>query len=193
MRPGRYAAVLAAFGCQRLAELAYSARNERRIRTRGRIAPQAAASSFKWIVLTNAALFSLPALERLLRRRTQVPAAAIAIGWMAALGGMALRISVLASLGPAWTARALVPAELRVIDRGPYRLIRHPNYLALGLEFFGLPLIGGAYYSALGLSLVNAGLLSIRIRDEERLLMAIPEYRRRMAAKPRFIPRLKSR
>jgi len=55
-----------------------------------RIAPQAAASAFKWIVLTNAALFSLPALERLLRRRKKVPPAAIAIGWVGALGGTAL-------------------------------------------------------------------------------------------------------
>ncbi|HSO93905.1 MAG TPA: isoprenylcysteine carboxylmethyltransferase family protein [Candidatus Dormibacteraeota bacterium] len=193
MRPGRYAAVLAAFGCQRLAELAYSARNERRIRARSRIAPQAAASSYKWIVLTNTALFLLPALERVLRRRSHVPAAAIAIGWMAALGGTALRLSVLASLGPAWTARALVPTDLQVIDRGPYRLIRHPNYLALGLEFIGLPLIGGAYYSAAGLSLLNAGLLATRIREEESLLMAIPEYRLRMADKPRFLPRLTNR
>ena len=193
MSPGRYAAVLAAFGCQRLLELAYSARNERRIRAKGRIAPQAAASAFKWIVLTNAALFSLPALERLLRRRKKVPPAASAIGWVGALGGTALRLSVLASLGPAWTARALVPADLQVIDRGPYRFIRHPNYLALGLEFAGLPLIGGAYYSALGLSLLNGWLLFGRIREEEALLLAIPEYGLRMSGKPRFVPRLTNR
>jgi len=145
--PGRYLAVLLAFGSQRLIELAYSRRNERRIRARNAAVPSAAASSFKWIVLTNAALFTLPAVERFLRRRHRVPAAVMAIGWLGALGGLGLRLSVLRSLGQAWTVRALVPADLPVVDRGPYRFIRHPNYLALGLEFAGLPLLGGAYGS----------------------------------------------
>ena len=189
MRPGRYLLLLAAFGSQRLIELGYSMRNERRMRSTGRVATQAAASSFKWIVLTNVALFSVPAIERYLKRDRPVPVTSMAIGWFGALAGAALRLSVIASLGPAWNARALVPSELPVVDRGPYRLIRHPNYVALGMEFLGLPLIGGAYYSAAGLSLLNAWLLSTRIREEERLLMASAEYRLRMAAKPRFVPR----
>jgi len=89
--------------------------------------------------------------------------------------------------------RAVVPSDLPVVDRGPYRFIRHPNYVALGLEFLGLPLIGGAYLSAAGLGLANALLLRRRIADEEALLMAIPAYRLRMAHKPRFLPRLSAR
>jgi len=193
MSSGRYLALLAAFGSQRLIELGYSARNERQIRRHDAAVPRAAGSSFKWIVLTNVGLFSLPALEHFLRRRQHVPRVVIATGWLGALGGLALRVSVLASLGHAWTARALVPADLSVVDRGPYRFIRHPNYLALGLEFGGLPLLGGAYCSAVSLSLVNGWLLSRRIREEEALLMTVPDYRRRMAGKPRFIPRLTSR
>ena len=192
MSPGRYLAVLLAFGSQRLIELAYSRRNERRIRARNAAVPSAAASSFKWIVLTNAALFTLPAVERFLRRRQRVPAAVMAIGWLGALGGLGLRLSVLRSLGQAWTVRALVPADLPVVDRGPYRFIRHPNYLALGLEFAGLPLLGGAYGSAVLLSLINGWLLAERIQQEEALLMVIPEYQRRMGQKPRFVPRLTS-
>ena len=85
------------------------------------------------------------------------------------------------------------PSDLPVVDRGPYRFIRHPNYVALGLEFLGLPLIGGAYLSAVGLGLANALLLGRRIGDEEALLMTIPAYRERMAHKPRFVPRLSGR
>jgi methyltransferase len=191
--PGRYLVVLLAFGSQRLVELAYSSRNERRIRARDAAVPRAAAGSFKWIALTNVALFTLPAVERFLRRRRRVPAAVIAIGWLGALGGLGLRLSVLRSLGQAWTVRAFVPADLPVVDRGPYRFVRHPNYLALGLEFAGLPLLGGAYVSATLLSLVNGWLLSERIQEEEALLMAIPDYRLRMGGKPRFVPRLTSR
>ena len=107
-----------------------------------------------------------------------------------ALAAVALRLSVLLTLREAWNVRALVPEDLRVIDRGPYRYVRHPNYVALALEFLGLPLMGGAYLSAIGLSIVNALLLRERIREEEALLMAIPAYRERMGEKPRFLPRM---
>ena len=192
MSPGRYRAVLFIFGAQRGIELVYSARNERAIRRRQPDAPQAGRSLFKWIALVNLGLFTLPALERTLRRRPP-PAPIAAAGWIAALTAVALRLSVLASLRGAWTVRAVVPSDGPVVDRGPYHWIRHPNYLALGLEFLGLPLIGGAYLSALGLGLANAWLLSRRIQEEEALLMAIPGYRELMAHKPRFVPRLSGR
>lgn len=191
MSPRRYAAVLLAFGAQRGLELLYSARNERLIRGRQPSAPQAAGSIFKWIALVNAGLFTLPALERWWRGHPP-PAPIAAAGWIASVSALVLRLSVVLSLRGSWTVRAVVPSDLRVIDRGPYRFIRHPNYVALGLEFLGLPLIGGAYASAVGLGLANALLLRRRIRDEDALLMAIPAYRERMADKPAFLPRLLS-
>ncbi|MDQ6709611.1 MAG: hypothetical protein M3Z11_03535 [Candidatus Dormibacteraeota bacterium] len=184
----QYVGVLAAFGLPRLAELAHSRRNERRIRSRAGQVPHAAAPLFRWIVLVNVALFTVPIGERVLRRR-RVPWLASTIGWLAALSALLLRLSVVMSLRDSWTARALVPPDLTVIDHGPYRFIRHPNYLALGLEFAGLPLIGGAYWSAIGLSSVNAALLAGRIKAEERLLNAVPGYRERMGWKGRFVPR----
>ena len=192
MSPVRYAVVLLAFGMQRGFELAYSARNERAIRARQPSAPQASERIFRWIALANLGLFTLPILERVWRRRSP-PALVAGIGWIAALSAVALRLSVIASLREAWTVRAVVPSDLPVVDRGPYRFIRHPNYVALGLEFLGLPLIGGAYLSAVGLGVANALLLRRRIGDEEALLMAIPAYRQRMAHKPRFMPRLIAR
>ena len=191
MRAGRYAIVLFVFGAQRGVELLYSARNERLIHRRQPDAPQAGRSVFQWIALINVGLFTLPALERALRRRPP-PAPMAAIGWLAAVSAVALRLSVLVSLRGAWTVRALVPSDLPVVDHGPYRFIRHPNYVALALEFLGLPLIGGAYLSALGLGVANALLLGRRIREEDALLMAIPAYRERMGDKPRFVPRLLS-
>jgi len=191
VRAGRYAVVLFVFGAQRGIELLYSARNERMIHRRQPGAPQAGRSVFGWIAFVNVALFTVPALERALRRRPPPPPVA-AIGWVATLSAVALRLSVLASLRGSWTVRAVVPSDLRVVDRGPYRFIRHPNYVALALEFLGLPLIGGAYLSALVLGVANAALLGRRIRDEDALLMAIPSYRERMGDKPRFVPRLVS-
>jgi methyltransferase len=189
--PGRYACILLTFGAQRVLELLYSAKNEGTIRRRQPAAPVAAPSIFKWIALANLGLFTLPALERWRRRRPAPPLVA-GFGWVAALSGVALRLSVLLSLRGSWSVHAVVPDNLRVVDRGPYRFIRHPNYVALGLEFLGLPLIGGAYLSAFGLGLANAALLYQRIVEEDALLMAIPAYRERMGSKPRFLPRLLS-
>jgi methyltransferase len=177
---------------QRGLELAYSARNERAIRTRQPSAPQASERIFRGIALVNLGLFTLPLLERVWSRRSP-PAIVAGVGWITAVTAVALRLSVITSLRGAWTVRAVVPSDLPVVDSGPYRFIRHPNYVALGLEFLGLPLIGGAYLTAVGLGLANALLLGQRIGDEEALLMAIPAYRQRMAHKPRFLPRLSGR
>jgi methyltransferase len=189
---GRYAGILLLFATQRVIELLYSKRNERQIHERQPEAPQAGRSVWEGIAAVNLGLFTLPAIERAWRRRTP-PGPVAALGWTAAITAVALRLSVIASLRESWNVRAVVPTDLRVVDSGPYRFVRHPNYVALGLEFLGLPLIGGAYMSALGLGLANALLLRQRIREEDALLMAIPAYRERMGGKPRFLPRLSGR
>jgi len=189
---GAYALVVIGFGMQRLVELRYSGRNERRMAERHARTSEAGVSVFRRIALLHLGLFTLPVLERWLRRRPP-PRPIAAFGWLTAVSAAALRLSVLATLREQWNVRAIVPDDLQVIVRGPYRFIRHPNYLALGLEFFGLPLIGGAYYSAVALSLATAWLLARRIPEEEALLDAIPGYRERMGFKPRFIPRPTSR
>ena len=188
MSGGRYAGVLLLFATQRFIELLYSERNERQIHRRQHDAPQAGRSVWGGIAAVNLGLFTLPVLERVWRRRPS-PRPVAALGWAAAIAAVGLRLSVIASLRESWNVRAMVPSDLRVVDRGPYRYIRHPNYVALGLEFLGLPLIGGAYASAVGLSLANALLLRRRIREEDALLMEIPAYRERMADKPAFLPR----
>lgn len=190
MRPGRYALILFGFGLQRLAELAYSLRNEARIRQTSPQAPSAAAASFRWMAAANVALFTLPVVEVALRK-PRVPRVVTAAGWVGALTALGLRISVLRALGDQWTVRALVPPSLRVVDHGPYRYVRHPNYVAVALEFASLPLLGGAYLSAVGLSLANAMLLRQRIAEEERLLQLVPGYLERMGGKPRFVPRFR--
>jgi methyltransferase len=84
--------------------------------------------------------------------------------------------------------RAVVPRDLVPVARGPYRYVRHPNYLAVVIEFAALPLAGGARFSALALSALNALVLADRVRAEERLLEARPGYARLFAGKARFIP-----
>jgi methyltransferase len=166
---------------QRLSELALSRSRERQL-VQG---TQAAAKSYPLMVAAHSALVTLPLIEiAALRRRPRAP-----LAWVAVLAAATLlRRWSIRTLGASWNARAVVPPNLRPVVDGPYRLIRHPNYVAVILEFLALPLAGGAWLSALGLSALNGLVLFDRIREEERLLAAIPGYEQALGGKARFIP-----
>jgi len=103
-----------------------------------------------------------------------------------ALAAQLLRYWAISTLGERWNTRIIfVPGDTPV-TAGPYRYIRHPNYVAVILEFLCLPLIHGGYLTALLFSLGNAALLFVRIRAEEQALGA--EYQRAFASRPRFLP-----
>jgi methyltransferase len=172
--------LVAGLGAMRLAEVAWSSRNLRRSGAGGRAAPR----SFPLMVAANVALFTLCVVPRRRRPPPAVEAAALA-GLAAAVG---LRLWVIASLGPAWNVKGLVPEEMTVVTRGPYRWVRHPNYLAVIVEFACLPVAVGAYGEAVLLSAANAAVLVPRIRAEETLLDRVPGYREAFAGVPRFLP-----
>ena len=178
-RRGR-SALVAGLGAMRLAEVVWSSRNLHRTGA-GR---QAAPRSFPLMVAANVALFTLCVVPR---RRRPPPAVEVAAltGLAAAVG---LRLWVIASLGPAWNVKGLVPEEMTVVTRGPYRWMRHPNYLAVIVEFACLPAAVGAYGEAVLLSAANAAVLLPRIRAEEALLDRVPGYREAFAGVPRFLP-----
>jgi methyltransferase len=95
----------------------------------------------------------------------------IQAGWLAAyLVLQALRAWVLLSLGSRWTTRIItVPGEA-LVRRGPYRFLPHPNYLVVAGEIAVLPLVFGLPLYALAFSVLNAGVLAVRIRAESRAL-----------------------
>ena len=79
------------------------------------------------------------------------------------------------ALGERWTTRVLVlPGRPRVRD-GAYRWLRHPNYVAVVIEFVAAPLMFGAWRTALAFSLANLLALRVRIRCEERALARAAE------------------
>jgi methyltransferase len=109
--------------------------------------------------------------------------------WLALLAAVQpLRLWVLALLGDRWNTRGAVPQRFVPERRGPYAVIRHPNYLVVAIELLALPMAFRLPRVAFAAALANALLLTIRIRDEERLLMAVPEYAAHFARRPRFIP-----
>jgi methyltransferase len=175
-----YAVLVGALALQRRRELALSQRLEA-----ARPGRQAAARSFPLMVAVHVGLFVLPSLEiRLAHRRARWSGLWIAL--LAAATG--LRWWSIRSLGDQWNVRAAVPDDLQPVTGGPYRWIRHPNYLAVILEFAALPMAGGAWISALGLSLLDGAVLVDRITAEEALLAAVPGYQEAFAGTARFIP-----
>lgn len=82
------------------------------------------------------------------------------------------RIWVMLSLGEYWTTRIITLPDAPLIRRGPYKFLRHPNYVVVVLEIAVLPLVFGAWQIAVVYSALNAAMLWVRIRAEERALSA---------------------
>ncbi len=98
-----------------------------------------------------------------------------------------LRVWAIASLGRLWNTRIIVVPELKPVAKGPYRFIRHPNYAVVAVEVFVIPVMCGAYFTAILFSVLNAILISIRIREEEHALQEAGGIN--LSELPRFIPR----
>jgi methyltransferase len=87
-------------------------------------------------------------------------------------GATGLRYWTITTLGERWTTRVLVRPGVPLVTRGPYRWLRHPNYLAVVIEIAALPLVHGAWLTAVIFSVLNAALLMVRIAAENEALGA---------------------
>lgn len=182
-----YLVLLGALATQRLVEMTWSARNLRRDGP-GRRASQ---ETFPIMVGVNVALFVVPAVTRHRRRAPPRSLQCLALTGLAAATG--LRLWVIHTLGESWNVRGHVSQTMIPVTTGPYRWVRHPNYVAVACEFVCVPLLGAGYVEAAALSAANALVLLPRIREEEALLDAVPGYREAFRDRPRFIPRLRPR
>ncbi len=155
-----------AVAVQRLLELRYSRRNERRLRVQGAV--ERGAGHYPVMVGIHALWLVSTLVEGLLRGPETpwwwpVPLAAFLLV-------QPLRYWAILSLGEGWNVRVLVVPGRRLVRSGPYRYFTHPNYLVVVVEVLALPLIFGAWVTALVFSVLNAAFLFVRIREEERAL-----------------------
>lgn len=155
---------------QRLGELTYAARNTRALIARGAV--EYGAGHYPLIVALHAAW--LASLGVFVPWRTQPNW--YWLGLFIAL--QAARLWIVASLGPRWTTRVIVPPGTPLVRRGPYRWVKHPNYCVVAVEIAVLPLAFGAWEIAVIFSAINAALLSWRIHVEAGAL----GYRRTAAS-----------
>ncbi len=151
---------------QRAAELALSARHARRVRARG--AREHGRGHFPLLVLVHVLFPSSLAAEVLWLGARPGPLWPL---WAALwLGAQALRYAAIRALGERWNVRIWVVPGAPLVKRGPYRFLRHPNYVAVGVELLAAPLLFGAWRTALAISTLNGLALGVRIRAEERAL-----------------------
>jgi methyltransferase len=147
---------------QRAAELVYANRNSRRLLSAGAI--EHGRRHYPLLVLLHAAW--LAAVFFLVPPEAPVIWPLIAVYLLL----QAARLWAVASLGRFWTTRVITLPGAPLVRRGPYRWLKHPNYLIVAAEIAVLPLAFGAWALALGFSLANAGLLAARIRVENEAL-----------------------
>ncbi len=178
--------LLAAVGAGRLYEMRLSRRHQRALQARG--IARVAEPRFRWMVLLHTGILVGAAAEVLLLRRPLIPAlggVALALVALATL----LRFWVIATMGPHWNVQVMGSTRLGVVTGGPYRFIRHPNYVAVFVELLALPLVHTAWITATVGAALHALVLRRRIALEESVLLADPAYRAAMGGKPRFLPR----
>lgn len=153
-------AILGFVAVQRMAELFYAGRNTRELLARNgiEIAPEQhayfIALHLTWLAFIYA-FASVPPIWPL-------------VGLFFAL--QVVRVWIILTLGPFWTTRIITVPGAPLVRRGPYRWIRHPNYAVVVLEMAILPLAFHEWIVAALFSVLNAVLLTLRVREEDRAL-----------------------
>ena len=160
---------VASIAVQRLLELRLSRGHELALRAKG--AYERGAGHYPLIVALHAAWLLATLVEGWLRGAELSPSWPL---WVALfLGGQVLRYWAILSLGERWTTRVMILPGAPLVASGPYKFVPHPNYLAVVLEIFAAPLMFGAWITAGVFSLLNAGVLLVRIRAEKRALRGV--------------------
>jgi methyltransferase len=166
---GPFWALLGVICCERVAELVVSQRHATALLRRGGV--EYGAGHFPVMVTLHVALLAGCVVEPLALHRHFIPG----LGWpmlAVVVAANGLRWWCIGTLGERWTARVIVLPGAPLVRSGPYRWFAHPNYVAVIIEGAALPLTGSAFITAIGFTVLNAWLLTVRIRCETRALAA---------------------
>lgn len=163
--------LVAAVALERLAELVVSQRNVAWSLARGGV--ETGHGHYPAMVVLHTGLLA-GALVEVWLRRPETPWLVAAVAFGLVLASQALRWWCVATLGRRWNTRVIVIPGLPPVSGGPYRLLRHPNYVAVCVEGVALPLVHGAWITAVAFTLLNAMLLTVRIRVEDAALATLP-------------------
>ena len=182
-----FVGIIFAFLLQRLFELRISKNNEAYILSQGgkkhtdNLLGAVKALQVSWLIVAIAEVWYF-------NRPFNLALAVVA--FFATLAGQALRYLSMQALEQRWTLPIMTLPDTPVVHKGIYLFLRHPNWLGVILEIAALPLIHGAYLTAIIFSLANGLLMSKRIQTEERALTENSNYSLVFATQPRFIPKI---
>lgn len=178
-----YTGFIALLSVERLYELALSRRNAARAFAAGAL--EVGLRHYRVMTLFHTAfLVSCVAEPWLLGR--EFPGLPGLVALIFALLAQSLRYWAISTLGDRWNTRVIVMPGTPPVTGGPYRFIKHPNYVAVVIELVAVPLIYGGWITAAVFSIGNAVLLTVRIRAEERALGQ--QWQQAFAGKGRFLP-----
>jgi len=169
---------------QRVCELAIAKRNENWMKEQGGV--EFGKTHYIFIVFVHALFFISLCLEVLVQEKEISPywPGIVSLFLVTQIG----RIWALSSLGKYWNTKIIVVPHATVIKKGPYKFLKHPNYLIVTLEFVVIPLLFQAYGTLIAFSLLNALILMIRIPAEERALCDHTKYNEVFHKTSRFLP-----
>ncbi|MFA3875710.1 isoprenylcysteine carboxyl methyltransferase family protein [Streptomyces sp. MMCC 100] len=162
-----YVLLVVAVAAERVAELGVARRNA--AWTLARAGVEHGRGHYPVMVALHTGLLVCCLLEPLLADRPFLSALAWPMLALALLA-QALRWWCIASLGPYWNTRVIVVPGARLIGAGPYRFLRHPNYVAVVVEVAALPLVHSAWLTAAVFTVANSMLLTVRLRCENTAL-----------------------
>ena len=180
-----FAVLVLCVASQRLYEVQKSQAHVLALKERGAV--EHAPGQMPWMVAMHGTWLVAMLLEVFLLARPFVLLLAL-VSLVLFACAQTLRIWAMRTLGPRWTVRILTLPGEPPITGGPFRYVRHPNYLGVALEVFALPLLHSAYVTAIVFTLLNALMLHVRIRAEERALGKASNYEQSFRGQRRLVP-----
>jgi methyltransferase len=153
---------------QRLVELVIARNNEKWMKARGGI--EAGSDHYKWFIYLHSLFFISVFLENQLQTQE------ISFNYLYFLlffAAQLARVWCIYSLGRFWNTKIIVLPRVALIKKGPYKFVKHPNYIIVAVELFVIPMLFGAYMTAIVFPILHILLLRIRIPAEERALASL--------------------
>lgn len=173
-----FTVVVGLVALERLAELVVSNRNAAWSLERG--GRESGQGHYPVMVVLHTGFLAAMLVEAFARRPEVPPALAWSM-LAVVVAAQGLRWWCILTLGPRWNTRVIIVPGLEPVRSGPYRLLSHPNYVAVVVEGVALPLVHGAWITALVFTVANAALLTVRIRVENQALASLPQPGSRLA------------
>ena len=180
-----YLTVFSIFLLSRVIELIISSINQRKIVKEGALYPRE--DNYNTIKVIHIFWFVSQVFEFYFLR-IRVPLMLIVLVSIVLILTHIVRLSTILSLGKLWTTKICTSVKGNVVKSGLYSYVKHPNYAIVFIELFLLPIMGGAFFTAVLFTLINFVVLMKRVKLEEKFLSENSDYKKYAEGKNMFFP-----